>query len=54
MSCECGDIDYWRVAILAYGPVPPDGVLLSGAQIQRFARRVIEDALKTPTLLGDR
>ena len=54
MSCpDCEGIDYAAVARLAYGPVPKDGPLMTGAQIQRFALKVIEDALKTPTLLAD-
>ncbi|KKM07434.1 hypothetical protein LCGC14_1733910, partial [marine sediment metagenome] len=39
MSCECCEIDYREVAKLAYGPVPEDGVLLMGRQMQLFARR---------------
>jgi hypothetical protein len=54
VSCPDCEIDYRETMRLAYGPMPPDGVLLTGKQIQRFARRVIDDALKIPTLIGER
>lgn len=54
-DCEELSVDGARhIVRLAYGPVPEDGQLMTGQEIQRFARRVIEDALKIPTLLGDR
>jgi hypothetical protein len=31
---------------IAYGPEPEDGLLLTGAQMQRFARATIEALLK--------
>ena len=31
---------------VAYGPVPEDGVLLTGEQMQRFARKAIENLLR--------
>ena len=31
---------------IAYGPEPEDGLLLTGKQMQRFARAVIESILK--------
>ena len=53
MSCPDCEIDYAKVAKLAYGPVPKDGPLMTGEQIQRFALKVIEVTLKTPTLRAD-
>ncbi len=50
-GCEWTEEDARETARIAYGPVPAYGVLLTGAQMQRFARRVIEDALKIPTIL---
>lgn len=52
MSCPECEIDYVAVAKVAYGPMPEDGVLLTGLQMQRFARRVIEDALKPFALVS--
>jgi len=54
MSCPDCEIDWAAVARLAYGSIPKDGPLMTGKQIQRLALRTIEDALKIPTLLGDR
>ena len=31
---------------IAYGPEPEDGLLLTGKQMQMFARRFIDDLLK--------
>jgi len=39
------------VVRVAYGPVPEDGVLLTGEQMQRFARKTIEHLLKEPEVL---
>ena len=55
MSCTCcewTEEDARETALIAYGPVPADGALLTGPQMQRFARRVIEDALKRPSMLS--
>lgn len=53
---SCPDCDWTRedareTVKLAYGPMPEDGLLLTGKQIRMFARKVIEDQLKTPSLL---
>lgn len=54
MSCLCCDWtaeDARETAKLAYGPLPDDSALLTGKQIQFFARKVIEDQIKFPRLL---
>ena len=45
--------DWQRTAQLAYGPLPKDGVLLTGAEIQFFARKTIERIVAPLTLLGE-
>ena len=55
MSCPCcewTEEDARETVKLAYGAVPENGELLRGEEIQRFARRVIEDAIKLPSILS--
>lgn len=55
MSCpDCEELSEEgarHIVRLAYGPMPEDGELMTGEQIRTLARRVIEDALKIPTIL---
>lgn len=46
MAHEMSDEDVRRTIRLAYGPEPEDGLLLTGRQIQMFARATIEHILK--------
>ena len=45
--------DLRRIALLAYGSMPDDGVLLSGSEIQLFARKAIEALLRGPAFASE-
>ncbi len=49
---EFMDEDIEGIVRVAYGPIPADGVLMTGEQMQRFARKTVEMVLKKPGWLA--